>query len=269
MYENAQEIFDYLPINRSTPEADYIDHLWNAFLALDNTENSARPFITMPFHLLFMLALQYKVLKIAREQKSDYELAFTMENLREDQKALLNPGSAFVFGLLNESKLIDLLKIVGMPPGKVREIKLLVRNRNDNLAHAKGGIELDPNERIDQYLDALRTLQPYLVLHNDRIADQWLNEISAEDDLNEYVDAHLLDSQLCPTDFRSGMLAVFNLDEDTPFEEWKAAVSKALATGSQQGVLWLQHIAQKHYDNSRRLVVTQMVNDWRNKLNLL
>jgi hypothetical protein len=42
MYEGAQEIFDYLSINRSKPETDYIDHLWNAFVALDNTENSAR-----------------------------------------------------------------------------------------------------------------------------------------------------------------------------------------------------------------------------------
>ena len=65
MYENAQEIFDYLPINRSKLEADYIDHLWNVFIALDNAENSARPFVMMPFHLLFMLALQYKVLRIA------------------------------------------------------------------------------------------------------------------------------------------------------------------------------------------------------------
>ena len=64
-------------------------------------------------------------------------------------------------------------------------------DRNNNLAHAKGGIEPDPNERIDQYLDALRTLQPCLMPHNDRIAGQWLSEISDEDDLSEYVDARL------------------------------------------------------------------------------
>lgn len=95
MYEAAQEIFDYLPINKSKPEADYIDHLWNAFVAFDNTDNSARPFIMMPFHLLFMLALQFKVLRISRERKSDYDLAFTMESPREDQRAVLSPGLAY------------------------------------------------------------------------------------------------------------------------------------------------------------------------------
>ena len=260
MYEAAQEMFDYLPINRSKPEADYIDHLWNAFVALDNTDNSARPFIMMPFHLLFMLALQFKALRIAREQKSDYDLAFTMESPRDDQRAVFNPGSAFDLALLNESKLIDLLKIVGMSAERVREIKSLVRNRNDNLAHAKGGIEPDPNERVDQYLDALKELQPFFVPHNDRIAEQWLSEITDEDDLKDYVDACLPDSQLCPSDFKVGMLSVFGID-DVPLEEWQAAVSKLLISGSQSGLLWLQHIARNHQDSDRRFNVTRMLDE--------
>jgi hypothetical protein len=261
MNEDAQEIFDYLPINISKPEADYIDHLWNAFVALDQTDNSARPFIMMPFHLLFMLALQYKVLRIAREQKNDYDLAFTMEIPREDQRAVLNPGSAFDLGLLNESKLIDLLKIVGMTPEKVREIKLLVRNRNDNLAHAKGGIEPDPDERIDQYIDALRTLQPFLTPHNNRIATHWLNEIGEEEVLNEFVDDRLPGSQLCPADFRAGDLTMFNIDEDAPLEEWQSAFSRVLASGSQSGLLWLHHIAQNHPDIERRSKATQLLGE--------
>ena len=73
MYEDAQEIFEYLPIRRNTTENDYIDHLWQAFSALSQTETTARPFAVMPFHLLFMLALQYKVLRISKEQKEKYE----------------------------------------------------------------------------------------------------------------------------------------------------------------------------------------------------
>lgn len=261
MYEAAQEIFDYLPINKSKPEADYIDHLWNAFLALDNTDNSARPFIMMPFHLLFMLALQFKVLRISRERKSDYDLAFTMENPREDQRAVLTPGSAFDLALLNESKLIDLLKIVGISADRVREIKLLVRNRNDNLAHAKGGIEPEPNERIDQYLGALRDLQTFFVPHNDRIAEQWLSEITEEDDLSDYVDSCLPESQLCPADFRTGLLTVFSLDEDIPAEVWQPAVTKVVASGGQPGLLWLKHLAQNHPDSDKRLDVLRVLGE--------
>lgn len=259
MYEAAQEILDYLPINRSRPEANYIDHLWNAFLALESTDNGARPFIIMPFHLLFMLALQFKVLRISRERKSDYDLAFTMESPREDEKAILDPGSAFDLGLLKESKLIDLLKIVGMNPERVREIKLLVRNRNDNLAHAKGGIEPEPNERIDQYLGALRDLQPLFLPHNDRIAEKWLNEITDEDDLGGYLDIRLPDSQLCPADFRKGRLTVFSFDEDVSLEEWRSAVSQVFSSGSRPGMLWLNHIAQNHPDGEKRSDVARMI----------
>jgi hypothetical protein len=259
MNENANEIFDYLPISRSQPERDYIDYLWNAVLALDQSQNSARPFIMMPFHLLFILALQYKVLRIAREQKTDYDLAFTIESVRDDQRAVLNPASAFDLGLLSESKIIDLLKIVGLAPEKVREIKLLVRNRNDNLAHAKGGIEPDPDERIDQYLDAVRVLQPFFMPHNNRIADHWLNDIDEEDTLDEFIQVRLPDSQLCPADFKSGDLILFNIDGETPQAEWEAIVSKIHAQGSPQGILWLKHIAQNHADNDRRLRLVQML----------
>ena len=57
MYEDAQNIFEYLPIRRDTTENDYIDHLWQAFSALDSADATARPFAVMPFHLLFMMSL--------------------------------------------------------------------------------------------------------------------------------------------------------------------------------------------------------------------
>ncbi len=50
MYEDAQEIFGYLPIRKTQVEYEYIEHLRNVFLVLDQTENTARPFLIMPFH---------------------------------------------------------------------------------------------------------------------------------------------------------------------------------------------------------------------------
>lgn len=262
MYEVAQEIFDYLPINRSKPEADYIDHLWNAFVALDNTDNSARPFIMMPFHLLFMLVLQYKGIRIARIFPEATDLFFARVGGGRSKDKLLSPRrSVFDLALINERTLPELFRLVGFSEENTQITKSLIDNRNNNLAHAKGGIELDPDEKIDQYFDALRTLQPYLILHNDKIADQWLSEISEDDDLSEYVDAHLLDSQLCLADFRSGMLAVFSLDEDIPFEECQAVISKVIVSGSRPGLLWLQHIAQNHSDSARRFNMIQMLDE--------
>ena len=261
MCEAAQEIFDFLPINKSKPEADYMDYLWNAFLALYNTDNSVRPFIMMPFHLLFMLALQYKSIRIAKIFPEAADLFFAGVGGRNKDK-LLNPlRSVFDLALINERTLPELFRLVGLDKQTIQRIKSSIDYRNNNLAHAKGGIELDPDKRIDQYIGALRTLQPCFLPHNNRIADQWQSEISDEDDLSEYVNSRLPDSQLCPADFRSGMLAVFNLDEDTLFEEWQAAVSKVLASGSRPGLLWLQHIARNHPDSGWRFNVIQMLDE--------
>ncbi len=207
MYEDAQEIFDYLPINRSKPEADYIDHLWNAFVALDQTDNGSRPFIMMPFHLLFMLAIQYKSIRIAKLFPDATNLFFAGVGGR-NKDTLLNPlRSVFDLALINERTIPEVFRLIKLDKSKAKEIKDLIDKRNNNLAHAKGGIEPEPDERIEQYLDALRTLQPCLIPYNDQLAEQWLNEKSEEDDLKEYVDARLLDSQLCPADFKSGILA--------------------------------------------------------------
>ncbi len=62
MPEDAQKILDYLPIRKNLQENDYINHLWQAFSTLDGADAVARPFAVMPFHLLFMMAIQYNSL---------------------------------------------------------------------------------------------------------------------------------------------------------------------------------------------------------------
>jgi hypothetical protein len=252
MYEAAQEIFDYLPINKSKPEADYIDHLWSAFLALDNTDNNARPFIMMPFHLLFMLALQYKGIRIAKIFPKPAELFFVGVAGR-DKVQLLNPArSAFDLALIKERTLPEMFRLIELDDSAIKKFKDLIDDRNEKIAHAKGWIELSPNERIDQYLDALRDLQPFFVPHNDKIAEQWLSEITEEDDLNDYVDSCLSESQLCPADFRAGLLTVFSFDENIPPEEWPSAISRLVTSNSPSSLLWLKHLAQNHPNSEQR-----------------
>ncbi len=206
MYEDAQEIFDYLPIRRDTPENDYIDHLWQAFTTLDGGEAVARPFAVMPFHLLFMMALQYKILRISREKRAEYELVFTIDRGRE-REAVLNPESVFDVALLNERTIPDLLKLIGLDGEAIKQIKELIDNRNDNLAHAKGGIESEPEMRIEEYLTCLRTIQIHMQPLNDKVANGWTTEVSPEDVMPDFIEARLVDSMLCPEDFMTGTLA--------------------------------------------------------------
>lgn len=262
MNENANEIFDYLPISRNQLESDYIDHLWDAFIALDGidvSKSKGRPFLTMPFHLLFMLALQFKCQRIARILPEPANLFFAGVGGRDKDKLLNAQRSVFDLALVNERTLPELFRLISLDAQAIQEIKNLIDDRNNNLAHAKGGIEPDPDEKIDLYLYALRTLQPFLRPHNDPISDRWLSEINEEDVLSEFIEARLPDSQLSPADFKSGALILFNLKDESPLEEWETAVSRVLATGSSQGILWLKHIAQNHYDKDRRLKVVQML----------
>ena len=141
MYEDAQEIFDYLPINKNQTEDEYISHLWTALMSLDSGDQEGISFLIMPFHLLFMLSIQYKVLRIYNYRKENYLSAFLIFPPRDDQKELLNPSSVYSIGLLEESKIINILKIVGVDDNTISLVKKLIKNRNDNLAHAKGGIE--------------------------------------------------------------------------------------------------------------------------------
>lgn len=206
MYAEAQKILQYLPIRRIEAENNYIEHLLGALRALDEGEDHVRGFAILPLHLLFLLAIQYKILRIATEQRERYSLSITLKNPKNGQEDILAPTSPFMLGFFGESELADLCKIVGLGKEGIRCIKELVRYRNDNLAHAKGYVESNPDDKVSEYLEVLSMLQQYLISMNDEMAKVWEEEMDPEDDLAEFVEIRLLGSYLCPADFESGLL---------------------------------------------------------------
>ena len=64
MYEDVQEIFSYLPIEAGIDNL-YIQHLFGAFQTINEKEEPIRAFSILPFHLLFMFSIQYKVYRIS------------------------------------------------------------------------------------------------------------------------------------------------------------------------------------------------------------
>lgn len=257
VYERSWEVFDYLPIRRNQLEERYIDHLWQSFVALDYYSKQSKSFSLMPFHLLFMLALQYKVFRIARENKSAYDLAFTMEGA--SNSATLNPGSVFDLGLLSERRLVSLFKIVGLDKQNIRSTKALIDNRNDNLAHAKGSIESDSEAKIDQYIKALENLQPCFKALNNTVSNEWINNIDDDEGLNEFVEVHLLDSILCLADFRVGNLLVFSFNDAVSSEEWNSCVTNTIITGNIKALTWIKYIEANHPDPDKRSIITNLL----------
>ena len=205
MYEEASEIHKYLPIRRGIIEDQYISHLWNVIMALDSSNETAQPFIIMPFHLLFMLALQYKALRISRELNKSYSLAFTIKNHR-DIKTLSNPTSVFDLSVLQERTLPDLFRLIDLDESSILRIKKIVDYRNKNLAHAKGGIAQEFDKKIEEYLECLKMIQEKFLEPNNVVANKFKSEMSKEDLKTEFIENKLLDSYLCPADFTNGSL---------------------------------------------------------------
>ena len=83
----------------------------------------------------------------------------------------------------------------------------MIDNRNDNLAHAKGGIESEPEMRIEEYLTCLRTIQIHMQPLNDNVANSWTTEVSTEDVVSDFIEARLVNSMLCSEYFMTGKLA--------------------------------------------------------------
>lgn len=221
MLESAQEIFDYLPLRMSEPESRYIRHLWDTFEHLSSSENpDTRAFAVAPFHLLFMLALQYRALRLYRRRGEEYVICKTIVDLEPRRRKAQAPTSVFDLALISESPLADVFPIIGVSTGDVVAIKKLVRERNDGFAHAKGAIEEDIERRVEEYLTVLRNIGPSFEVMNTEVATEWLTELTPEDDRDTYVEIRVASEYLCPIDFSVGPLhdefaAMFGLESST------------------------------------------------------
>ena len=261
MYEDAQEIFDYLPIRRDTPENDYINHLWQSFSVLDESESVARPFAVMPFHLLFMLAIQYKVLRIYKEKKEKYELALTTKNPRDEEKDILAPESPLAIAFLGESEIVDFLKIAGLTGDDARSIKKsIVRYRNDKIAHAKGYIEQDIETKIAEYFGWLETLQTVYRQMNQNVADLWLSEVEIGDDMEQFLETHFLDSCFSPRDF-GDIIGTLLEAEQLDFDQWSQVVNKGLELAYNQTISALLTLAKNETEDGRRFNAIRVLHE--------
>jgi hypothetical protein len=207
LVESSVDIHDYLPIARGIAENEYIVHLWDAFLTLDTLGESGRGFSMMPFHILFMLALQYKVLRISKAFSKECNLVFCTAGGRSRDQ-LVNPNkSVFDLALLYERTMPELFSLVGLDDEIIKKIKDFADYRNNNLAHPKGGIEADPDGKVEAYMEILRNIQPCMLKLNNGVAARWLNEMKSGEAGVEYIELHLAEEYLCPADMWQGELS--------------------------------------------------------------
>jgi len=252
MNEDAQKILNYLPIRKNKAENDYIEHLWTTFSELDASESLARPFCIMPFHLLFMLAVQYKVLQVSKIHTEPCNLFFCGVAGSCKKELLSGQKSVFDIALIKESIIPEIFQLVGLNDAEIHKIKGLIKNRNDNLAHAKGGIEQKLEEKIDLYLQAIENIQQKFKNHNEQMASTWLEEIAEGDDVDQLLENRFLESSISLSDF-GDIVGILLSAEQLDFEQWEQVVNKGLGLIYDQTIFELKFIASsKEFNEEKR-----------------
>ena len=237
MYEDAQEILNYLPIEPGG-EKLYIQHLHGSFEALYNVGDPVKPFSILPFHLLFMLAVQYKVHRISAWDNSKYQkilkgcalhrgsyLPVLEKNAPIPNTNGVIPGNSSVRNL-SFIKEGHLFRFFGLKKQDKNKAEKLIRIRG-TYAHANGNIEDNIDERIGEYLEVLRAVQSRMQVVNVGIQD-WGNQIKVgEFPLNDFFQKRFLSSQFSPYDFGD---VVGNLVESPNLDskQWNEIVDMGL-----------------------------------------
>lgn len=166
--DNAFKIFDYLPIVYTNEVKTYLEYLWNSFNCLEKQEDISRSFSILPFYLIFILAVQYKVLRISKYYGDEYSSLTNKLKIGKEVKKLMSENvleeefpqglKAFTVSSCNEKRMFEYLDIIETSGKLCAEGKKFVVIRN-NYAHASGNIENEIDLRIEDYLVYLGKLQ--------------------------------------------------------------------------------------------------------------
>jgi len=207
MIEEASRVLDFLPLRKSEAEEEYVTYLWKSFEILaEKKESSVQSFSLTAFHLLFMLAVQYRVLRISTDNPSDYKKAFTLNKPRKENKHVLSPTLVTDLSLIPESPIFHMFELVDLEDVILNDCKKIIKRRNTEFMHAGGNIPAEPELHIDNCLQKLDSIQERFLEQNNKIAEGWLSELEEFEEICEFVEKRLYESRLTPADFQSGLL---------------------------------------------------------------
>jgi|GEM_PF-1523342 len=279
MYEDAQEIFKYLPIEPGS-ESRYIKQLWDSFILLSEGKDDVPFFSIVPFHLLFMQAVQYKAYRISAWKKDLYLSKINSSRCRTygegNKQQLLNniplnkddvwdttQSPVKTLCLINEKDLFNLFDAVEIDQDIKKRVCALVDNRNDRL-HANGEIDEEAESKINEYLSILDHIHKQCIEKevNRNIQRNWAGDIEEGIlDLKEFFQTKFLYSQFSPHDFGDvigDLLKAENLD----FEQWEQVVNKGLELAYDQTIFELKLIASSdEFDEGKKFNADRIIRE--------
>ncbi len=150
--EEAQRIFDYLPVSYKNPtEKEYVEFLWDAFLTNYNAEKY--PFAFLSFYMLFMCFVYFEIWQIKEYCNEDFQKA--MVGFSKDmEKELLDAKTPFALWQVNESTVFRFLKLIGLDNSDIGRFTKIVKDRNDT-AHSNGNIFYKNKESLEDKINEI------------------------------------------------------------------------------------------------------------------
>lgn len=271
MYEDAQKIFDYLPIEAGQ-ESIYIQHLSGAFQTLIKEDTPIREFAIIPFHLLFMFAIQYKVYRISAYKQNDYlEILKKCKLYDKGHEQVLKNNSPIIgqngyvssncsvknLSLIPEKQIFDFFKIINVGDNILKKAKDLVTIRG-TYAHANGNIEENIEEIIGKYINVLQEVQKCMWIVNKNMYN-WVNEIEeGEFPLDYFFMERFLHSQFSKEDF-GDIIHTLLSSEELDFDQWQQVVNKGLEISYDKTILSLLEISKNKQDEGKMFNVIRVL----------
>ncbi len=151
------KMLEYLPEEfEDETEEKYIDALMLA--AQTSYENGLYQFAYVQYHMLFMTAVYYAILKVSvlHEEELKKALYYLLKDRYTDfwKETNTKNGKLYFgsFAIITESDVFMLLKVVGLDNNLLGELQKLVRARN-KYAHANGQLLLTSDELFMEALN--------------------------------------------------------------------------------------------------------------------
>jgi hypothetical protein len=247
---------NYLPIITSSSETSYISHIWEVYYALVGGSNSSVSYSVMPYHLLYVMALNYKVLRMVKSHEKETRLFFCVGSGRNKKELLSANVSVAEIALINERTIPELFGIIDLDDEVIKRIKNIVDYRNETLGHPKLIIEAKPEDRINEYLETISILAESFKSENEKISQNIFKDIDEYDDVTYILDDFFINNYISPTDFGDMISELLN-NEDLTFEQWQALVLKGVEFCETEAMAALSKLALTSQDSSIRFNAIQ------------
>jgi hypothetical protein len=167
MIEDAQRIFDFLPLEYKTQtESEYVAFLRDAFTV--NYEQEKYQFAYFAYHMLFMCLVYFQLAKIYLNSPEEIKrlLIFThnaqtaIDNYEKKHKEATKNNmpsphfDPFSLAAEKESSIVGLFVSIGCDRETIGRLKKIIDERN-NIAHSNGNINFSNQSSLDGKINEL------------------------------------------------------------------------------------------------------------------